>query len=222
MKNINPEESFSAINQKLEIQPEIPSNILEIDLRRNKLKSVSFENNDKIKFLDISDNIIKSLDSLNNLNNLEILDASYNVLTCIPLLNLSSIQEIYLISNDIEKIENINFNNLKKLDLAGNAIEKIENINSTSLQELYLSSNKIDKIQNLMSLKNLKILDLQFNQLKEVDCAHLPPSLEILLLQNNPSLKIIKGVHLLKNLKMIGIKNSQIEDLEVKENVEIC
>ncbi len=189
--------------RKLEEIPEIPPHIKAVNLNHNKLKSVVIPHGNEIKYLDVSDNLIRDIASTSTLTKIEVLDCSYNLIRKIPLLCFREIKELYLIANDIEKIENLNFETLEKLDLASNSIRRIENINCKNLRELYLGNNEISRIGDLRYLKHLVILDLQYNRLEELDCAMLPENLEILLVKGNKSLKNIINKDKLKHLKSI-------------------
>ena len=214
-------DKFIMSQQNLSVFPEISSNIKYVDLRRNQLTKLEFNSSNSIEFIDISDNRIKCIDDINLLRNLKILDVGYNLIDKIPILNLQFLEELYLMSNDIKRIENLNFRFLKRLDIANDEIENIENIFSDELEELYLSSNNIREVSDIRYLNKLRILDLQFNKIEELDCSILPLSIEILLLQNNFRLKEIKNLENLKHLKLIGVKNTVFEDVGFGENVEV-
>jgi Leucine-rich repeat (LRR) protein len=210
---------YSSIRQGYTELPQIPADVLAVDVRRNKISQISLEHIPQIEYLDISDNLIRSIGALSGLSRLTVLDAAYNLLSRISPLDLPSLKELYLMSNDILEIEHMNFKNLEKLDMANNNIKKIENLKCLQLKELYLGANKIIEIENIRHLSGLKILDLQFNAIETVDCAELPRSLEILLLQGNSNLHSIKNLDFLENLKILGIKNTKLAIKSEKINI---
>ncbi|KAI5169107.1 protein phosphatase 1 regulatory subunit 7 [Pancytospora epiphaga] len=210
---------FIRTNLKLTEIPEIDANIKCVDLRKNRLEMICFPLNTMIEYIDLSDNLIKDIEPINSLSGLKVVDCSYNLVKRIPVIDLKELEELYLIANDIERIENISFRNLVKLDLAGNKIEVIENIQAESLQELYLATNKIKKVENLSHFNELKILDLQYNEITELDCNQLPQSLEEILLQGNSLLCKISNIERLKKLKMINYKGTRISHLNLGEDV---
>lgn len=224
MDNLREEDDKTKIilnKMKLTDFPLIPSDIKTFDVRRNSISTMVFPENCQLEQLDASDNVIKSLDPISGLKQLKILDIGYNLIIHIPLLDLPSLKELYLMSNDITKIENMNFNELIKLDLANNDIRSLEGVNCPKLEEIYLGANKIDQLINLKHLQFLKILDLQYNKLDEFDCSLLPESIETILLNNNKGLKKITNLECLPSLKLLGIKNTKIGEIQSNGKFEI-
>lgn len=211
---------FILSGAKLTEVPSIPLGKLAIDLRKNQIKQIAFHPENSIEYIDLSDNLIKDATPLNDLKKADVIDCSYNLIEKIPVLRLSAISELYFIANDIVKIENINFGSLVKLDLAGNNIQKIENIEACKLEELFLASNKIEKIENISHLSHLRVLDLQYNAITEVDCSVLPRSLEILMLQGNALLNKIKNLDGLKHLKTVNLKGTPMEEFHPGDGIE--
>lgn len=79
---------------------------------------------------------------------------------------ISTLEEITLHQEDIEKIEHIDrwCRNLKILLLQYNLISKIENLGMLKkLEYLNLALNNIEVIENLEGLESLKKLDLTVN-----------------------------------------------------------
>lgn len=201
--------------------PPISKKVRVLEVRRNMLKAMVFPQDSALEFLDISDNLIKSMDPVSGLLHLKVLDIGYNLIQNIPKLELPALEELYLMSNDIYEIKNFNFENLIKCDLANNELKSLEGINCPMLQEAYFGANKIARIQDMTYLKFLKVLDLQYNMLEEVDCKHLPQSIETLLLNNSKRLSKLHSLDHLINLKMLGIKNTRITDVEINGKFEI-
>lgn len=221
MEKYGDDEVFILVRQNLPEMPEIPPGKAAVDVRRNKITTIRFDPENSIEYLDISDNLIKDISPASGLCKAKVLDCSYNLLESIPVLDLESLRELYLISNDIAKIENIRFSSLEKLDLANNEIRRIENIDSPGITELYLASNKITTVENLAHLPSLKILDLQYNDIEEIDCRALPKTLEILLLQGNTSLRKITNTEHLENLKMVNVRRTKVENARFSGDVKM-
>lgn len=209
------------VKEALENVPEIPKGIKGLDIRRNRLKCLDIDKESNLEYLDASDNLIKTFTSIDNLKSLEFLDLGYNLIKEIPKINLPSLKELYLMSNDISKIENVNFSGLKILDLANNDIKELENLECSTIEECFLGVNNISKICDMSGLENLKILDLQWNKLSELDCNLLPSGLENLLLQGNKELRSLKNLDRLSHLKILGIKGTKLSKPKTNASVEI-
>jgi hypothetical protein len=98
--------------------------------------------------LELYDNQIEQISSLDRLLNLKILDLSFNsirVMTpdlaqCCPLL-----EELYIAQNKLRKIEGLEgLSHLRVLDLGANRIRSMEGLSTlTSMQSLWLGKNKV-------------------------------------------------------------------------------
>ena len=108
---------------------------------------------------------------------------------------LSTLEEISLHQENIERIENLEFycRHIKILYLQDNIIEKLENLDKLKeLEYLNLAVNSIQKIENLEKCESLNKLDLTMNfvdieNLKEsCDCLSKVPSLREIYLTGNP------------------------------------
>ena len=108
---------------------------------------------------------------------------------------LSTLEEISLHQENIERIENLEFycRHIKILYLQDNIIEKLENLDKLKeLEYLNLAVNSISKIENLEKCESLNKLDLTMNfvdieDLKSsCDCLTKVPSLREIYLTGNP------------------------------------
>ena len=108
---------------------------------------------------------------------------------------LSTLEEISLHQENIERIENLEFycRHIKILYLQDNIIEKLENLDKLKeLEYLNMAVNSISKIENLEKCESLKKLDLTMNfvdieDLKEsCDCLSKVDSLREIYLTGNP------------------------------------
>ncbi|KAJ6633424.1 Protein tilB, partial [Pseudolycoriella hygida] len=105
---------------------------------------------------------------------------------------ISTLEELSLHQEDIERIENVQnwCRNLKILLLQNNLIGKIENLfKLKNLEYLNLAINNIEKIENLETLESLEKLDLTLNfigLLTSVCCLKGNYNLKHLTLTGNP------------------------------------
>jgi protein phosphatase 1 regulatory subunit 7 len=203
------------VHRRLEEIPEIPHGTVEVDLRRNAIGAMRLNGAETVESLDLSDNRIREICDLEKLPRLRILDMSYNLLTSgmVPRMNL---EELYLISNDIDEIPSLDLPVLKKLDMAVNSISEIKNLEKcTALEELYLGGNKIERLENIGFLEKLRVLDLQCNSLRSIDCRDVPKGVEVLMLSDNRGLTTIENIHLLPELRILGLERTSVG----KENI---
>jgi len=93
-------------------------------------------------------------------------------------------------------------------------IEKMDASLSTlaSCEKLSLSTNCIEKIANLNGLKNLKILSLGRNNIKNLNGLEAVGDTltELWISYNN--IEKLKGIHVLKKLKVLYMSNNLVKD----------
>merc|ERR1712062_574702 len=79
-------------------------------------------------------------------------------------------------------------------------------------QKLSLSTNAIEKIANLNGLKNLKILCLSRNNIKNLNGLEaIGESLDELWISYN-SIEKLRGIHVLKKLRVLVMSNNNVKD----------
>ena len=108
-----------------------------------------------------------------------------------------------------------------KFDAASNNLEAVPPIRADGLEELYLSCNRISELPDLRCYPRLRVLDLQYNRLAEVDAALLPAGLEILLLSGNRGLARIANLGSLKKLSMLGLRGTCAKGTPIPEGVSM-
>ncbi|ETN70779.1 leucine Rich repeat-containing domain protein [Necator americanus] len=146
----------------------------------NQIHPMAFMNVPQLQYLYMRDNLIGSLDGnrLQAFHKLEILDVTNNLLQKLPeLKDLTSLKQVRLDGNLIEKVETLAFSNNPKLQLISlqnNNIVQIARNSFDSLDQLLvllLSNNSIQTIERGMldGMKNLQQLNLRNNSLSSVD-----------------------------------------------------
>ncbi|KAL6122577.1 Ppp1r7 [Nucleospora cyclopteri] len=186
------------------------------ELRRNQFEAIPEEIPDTIEYLDLSDNLIKKVNS-ERFTEIKVLDLGYNLLQEHDCIKNDSLEELYLMANDIQHISSSikHLKRLKKIDIASNRILNADIIADLplSIEEIYLGANKINRFNcDLSHLINLKILDLQFNDLTEINVDLLPSNLHTLLLNDNPNLKNL--FNLKKDFKILDLLNTKVAKKE--------
>lgn len=177
----------------------------------------SFINASKLIHLDLSFNMIRSMNPSLAFPNLLYLDLSTNLLTKIENLDqLKLLQVLRLSRNRITKIEGLSQNtNLTGLDLSMNQIKRVENINHLKqLKLLYLYGNQIQHLEGLNGLGQLRELRIEQNSI--IDINHLATienyleELEAHTNQISDLDNVIKTLSQLTKLKKLSLFNNPI------------
>lgn len=209
--------------------------------RINNLEKSSENATTVLKILDVSHNNITDLSFLEALLELEYLDLSFNKLALLPanaFLHLERLKTLYISNNQIlslnlqhiplsllelyagnNVINDLSFQNapIRILDIQNNRISNIHQ-NLTSLEELTnlnVSGNLLSDFPGVF-LKNLKTLDLSYNELTLI-----PASIST---KNFPNLKNLRlnGNHL-KDIKIrseLQLENFEISFAKTIEKIE--
>ncbi|ELQ74552.1 Protein phosphatase 1, regulatory subunit [Trachipleistophora hominis] len=197
--------------------PTVKEEVQSIILYHNKITSIRMTYLPNVHSLDLSDNLITTIQDLENLPNLRTLDLGYNLLTQIQNLSFLPLTDLFLMCNDIERIENLGIPSLKNLDLACNNITKIENLTCINLEELYLGNNRIRTVENVEHLSKLHTLSLQCNCIQRIDCLKLPKNLKYLLLDGNEKLQELENLECLRKLEYLDVSKTKVKEHDISE-----
>jgi Leucine-rich repeat (LRR) protein len=167
-----------------------------------------------IEKINIFDNNITYIPSLERFYQLKVLDCSYNRIKQLDEDDLPLTLEIlYCDNNLITQLDNLP-NRLTTLYCHNNQIEKLDNL-PNSLEKLYCSYNKIKQLDNLPNC--LRLLHCYNNQITQLD--NLPNSLEKLYCSYNQLTQLDNLPH---RLEMVWCNNNQITQLNnLPQNLEI-
>ena len=178
----------------------------------NQLTSITsndFLFSPNVENLDLSSNRIDRIEigALRHLTNLKTLDLSDNRLTSLttpaPWSNLSSIRELYLQGNSLDRLPDFaGLPNLVALNLSRNGVADLNDNSFGNLGELValdLSHNRIVLVNDdaFFGLKSLQVLTLTNNRIQTIaadSLSHLA-TLHVLLLSHN----VIEHVHQVRN-----------------------
>ena len=155
-------------NNKLTSLPQLPERLEELLIKNNSVGSIKLlSNNDYLKRLDCSNNLIKEIPVIDSL---EVLRCDNNEITEIP--KLVNIIKLSCSNNQIKLLNDMP--NIEILDCDRNLVEIIENYKN--LKELYCSKNNIEYVKNLNKIEilhcyktNIRKLGY-FQTLKELLC----------------------------------------------------
>ena len=126
----------------------------------------------ELEKLELYDNQIGALKSLGAFAiTLKVLDISFNVIRSMePISHLENLVELFIANNKINQIQGLEgCVNLKVLDIGSNRIREIEGLgNCVELVDLWMGKNKITEIKNLENLTKIRRLDIQSNRLTSI------------------------------------------------------
>ena len=219
-------------------------NLINLDLSSNNISDISPLFNSKInnlKKLNLSHNEINDLKDIEKatFKSIEYLELSYNKIIDINYLEkakMENIHEINLSFNEIKDsdiLSNLSLTKINKLDLSNNRIEKME-INKLlenlgyDCKNLIIDIKKDDLDENknniLFDYSNKKII--KFNYLIEIEkFKEFLQNLSFGSIQNltlSGDFSQILQNESLKELKSLDLKNNNLEDLSIFDNIHFC
>jgi len=215
-------------NQLIEIPSSIGnlSNLLELSLFDNNIEKLpdEFSMLTSLHILDLGNNLLKKLPpDFNKLQNLEVLVVEDNLFNQVPdeIYQLNNLQKLDLGANRIKKADGLyTIDKLTHLHIWKNKLDEFpERINELAeLNELVISYNRIEgNLTDLDGLKKLKVLDIGFNQLSDLEGISNLTTLEALYADSvfgktkNPT--IPTDISYLKNLQTLDLSHNRLTDL---------
>lgn len=184
----------------------------------------SIKNPEKIKRIDLSNNMIEKLSKkeLGRFTALSDINLSSNKLTSLDLELFAGCKKLQRINCSANQITTIlpsqkGLVNLKILNLSNNQLKAFsahQSIDYTKLHDLDLSHNQLSDIEQLGLLKKIKYLNLSYNQLKIDDFSQLGLLVKLhnLNLSQN-QITEIKKWPILKRLHSLDLSNNTLSDL---------
>ncbi|XP_024389521.1 protein phosphatase 1 regulatory inhibitor subunit PPP1R7 homolog isoform X2 [Physcomitrium patens] len=174
-----------------------------------------------LKELVLRDNKLLKIPGLSTFVELLLLDVSFNKVSSMNGLSdvSSSLTELYLSNNEIEKIvEMEHLTNLRVLELGSNKIRVMERLDQLKeLQQLWLGRNRIQSV-NLCGLTGLLKISVQNNRLTSMaafqDCVNLT---ELYLSHNHIS--VMEGLSTLQNLRVLDLSSNKITEISNLEEL---
>ena len=198
-------------------------NIVSLDLSGNKIQEIettALEDLNSITKLDFSQNILTVIPNIKTCQKLRWLDISSNhlqKLTSAAFEGLSNLEHLNLSSNHITKIGKNIFLGIPKLKTLDLSFNQIKSIHADSfgglkhLSEIYIHHNLLMNISKaFLVLSSLKIADLSFNVLMELQNGIFPDHVENIDLSynriGNISEYAIRNYQYLRRLSLKGNK----------------
>ncbi len=167
-----------------------------------------------LEYLNLGSNEIEDIAFTRDLKNLKKLYLDHNEISDIgPLVGLTNIEVLDLSYNKLKSIDPLeNLCNLKELSFNGT-----RTWHSTSESEINIISLKpLSKLENL---KNLECVNIGIRDCNEISSLIKLEELKITGADNLVDIKGLKNMSSLKILSLRGIRNSQLEDFSILENM---
>lgn len=157
----------------------VPPTVRNLKVSENMLTELTaWDHLNNLQYIDISGNEVKSLSALKNLFHLRSIKADNNQLTSLDGLDChDGLLSLRARNNPIEEVDFafVKLERLSDLDLAGNEISSIENLELLpALARLKLSKNKLRQLSLKASMKTLRQLDVNDNELERLDLSGMP------------------------------------------------
>lgn len=206
-------------------EPIFLPNIEYLNCSNNKLENIPYY--DKLVFLDISFNKIKSCKKYNN-SNLEYYDCGHNNNLKMDF-NLQLCKQLYINDNMINELNLRYVPKLEILDCENNIISELIVMDHCLLKELKICNNKIKKLPLINSLitliadnNNIDILDtypkietlnIAYNKLKYIPDQ---PLMKRIYANNNE----INDIGLFPKIEIMDLSNNLIEKIKISDFVK--
>lgn len=157
----------------------VPPTVRNLKVTQNLLTELtSWDHLYNLQYIDISGNEVKSLSALKNLVHLRSVRADNNQLTSLDGLDChDGILSLRARNNLLEDVDfaYLKLDRLSDLDLAGNKIRSIRNVELLpALVRLKLSKNKLEEFTLKTTVKTLRQLDVNDNDLEHLDLSSMP------------------------------------------------
>lgn len=192
---LTPELVSSSLSLLCKVGNGLDHAFVKVDLRGRKLTDIGALSSFKLlRYVDVSENALDSLEPLGSLNELVTLKANHNKLTEFKLAPRRYLQAVEVADNSIASCASIAQPLLRSLKLSRNQLTSIADLSATAvpslvtldlvgnrftslesfagltnLTELYLASNGLSSLAGLTALVNLKRLHLRDNAIDNLD-----------------------------------------------------
>ncbi|CAL6025370.1 leucine-rich_repeat domain-containing protein [Hexamita inflata] len=190
---------------------------------KSKIKNLTgIDQNQQLKELFLSNNLIEDLTPLQTLTQLNSLSVGYNKIGDISGLNrLINLKSLYLYNNNIENLIQIkNLQNLEILSINDNKLTSFYGIQFlTHLKDIYAENNTITDLYGIQQLNDLHQLYLNKNQISDLSPLCGCSSLETLQVSNN----IITDISPLQHntqLKYLSANDNYVNNFKVLNQLQ--
>jgi len=175
-----------------------------------------------IRYIDISTNNLKNIDSISSMTHMLSLKADQNLLPSAALEELPYLQIASFSHNKIKNTEGINHPMLEQLNLSFNEITEVcgfDPLKLSRLHSLELRGNKLTHTGGI-ELPNLRNLFVAQNAITEIKGLNCLTNLTTLHLRDNQLANLDGFTDDLKNLQYINMRGNQIASLKEVEKLQ--
>lgn len=209
--------------------------LLILDLSNNLITNIdsNIAQTKSLKMLDLNGNKLNELPKeIASLSNLSYLNLAANHLqnpdiAIADIIRLTALRYLNLSAVDIAKLPD-NFGNLVNLEEAVLSYNKLKVLPESfsklnKLQRLNLSRNNLQQLSPSFALKNIRHLDLSYNNLSEFSfplCTFI--SLESIDLSFNKEMnKYNDAIKQLENVKIVNLKNTKFTPIQIDKMLQL-
>ncbi len=180
------------------------------------LTRLDVTHNSFLKFLDCSNNELKSLDISQN-KKLELLKCFNNQLSRLDISQNTKLDDIRCAGNQIKSLDISQHKELSVLDCRGNQLSSLDVSQNTKLKRIWCGGNKLINLE-VSQNKELRDLDFTNNQLSSLDVSQ-NKKLKWLYCRRN-QLNVL-DVSQNKELIALECSNNQLSNLDISQNEKL-
>lgn len=187
-----------------------------LDLKQKDLSDISIlQGYIHLRYVDISNNRVTDLESLNNLTHLLSLKADYNQLEKIALRPFPFLQHASFSFNKIMDTSGLQHPLLEHLNLNNNQIEDVKDLDGSLLTKLHTLEIKENKIKSLehLNVPSLRNLYIGYNAINSLNGISRMNALETLYLRKNNIADLTGLEETISDLKYINLRENRIESI---------
>ncbi len=194
-------------------------------MNKNRIKSIDFTKLEQLEQIDLSDNLLTNIDSLNGLELIKKANFSNNKIESKSNRSICSsknIRQIDLRNNSLTSFILNGKLTLSLINLSFNKLKYINKENNIEIINLYLNDNYLSDVNQLTGFTCLGYLDisnnfLEITNISEIKLFSLVRKLKFV---NNP-IKSVSGIETLNRLKTIYLNQNQISLFENVTNSRV-
>lgn len=194
-----------------------------INNKINNIELLKTININSIRVLDLSNNLISSIEPILSLIKLRSLNISHNPLDNINNIEqLNKLEQLYIDDINLDTLNDIStLYKLKILSFNDNNIYSIENIKLlTNIEILSFDNNNVNDLFPLIFLNNLRIISFQNNNVEFINNITDNPNIEIINCRDNNGIYIDKDITSHPNIKKIYTNTNNIISKDTKRFIE--